>query len=109
MVCASSITRARPARIVPIGAQRPLFRLTATVFTGVASSDHRDAERDRGVEEPRSVEMDVGARACCPLASLAVSSGVSKTNLTRCGNNMAITSATTKKKKKKGPLSPSPD
>ena len=61
--CASSITCARPARIAPIGAQRPLFRLTATVFAGAASSAHRDAERDRGVEEPRPVEMDVGAVA----------------------------------------------
>ena len=37
--CASSITCVRPARIAPIGAQSPLFRLTATVFTGAASSD----------------------------------------------------------------------
>ena len=29
----------RPARIAPIGAHRPLFRLTATVFAGAASFD----------------------------------------------------------------------
>ena len=63
MRCASSITCARPARIVPIGAHRPLFRLTATVFTGARELVDGNAERDRGIEEPRAVEVDVGAVA----------------------------------------------
>ena len=48
---------ASPASSAPNGAQRPLLRLSATVSTRRGERRERHAERDRGVREPRAVEV----------------------------------------------------
>ena len=69
---AAAIVSASPARIAPNGAHRPLFRLSATVSTGAASSASGTPSATAAFARRAPSRCDRGARA----ASSAVSAGV---------------------------------
>ena len=69
---AASIVAASPASSAPNGAQRPLFRLSATVSTGAASAASGTPSATAAFGEPRAVEVDARAVPARRRASASV-------------------------------------